>query len=311
MKAIEVLSLTKKYRAVAALADVSFDLDEGDALALVGPNGAGKTTLLRILATLLKPTAGYARVMGLDGRFQASRIRRSVGYMPDLPGIEEDLTVEEYLEFFAGLHGLGGEARKATVGSLLALLDLDGLRDQTCGALSRGMQQRVALARTLVHNPSVLLLDEPAANLDPRARIEIREVLKECRRMGKTILISSHILMELAELCNKILLIDHGKLVHCGSIAELAGRFRSGRRIEVQAGGDAARLGAALRAEAGVEEVAETDGRLRVRLKAEVEDYSFIVRRAVQEGVPILGLREEEPGLEEIFLRLTGRKEGP
>jgi ABC-2 type transport system ATP-binding protein len=311
MKAIEVLGISKRYGKHPALEGVSFEVEEGDAVALVGPNGAGKTTLLRILATLVKPTSGYARVLGMDGRFQAAKIRRALGYMPDAVAMEEDMTVAEYLEFFAGLHGMGGGTRSGAVKGLIDLLDLGEVRDQTCGALSRGMQQRAGLARTLVHNPSVLILDEPAANLDPRARIEIREVLKELRRMGKTVLVSSHILMELGELCNKLLLVDKGKLVYGGPIAEVADRLKPSRRVAVQAGEGAARLRDALRGESGVAEVAETDGWLSVRLQDGVKDWSFIVRRAVEQEVPILALREEEPGLEEIFMRLTGRKDPP
>ena len=311
MKAIEAVGLGKDYGAKRALEAVSFDVEEGDAVALIGVNGAGKTTLLRILATLLKPSTGFARVMGMDGRFRAPAIRRAIGYMPDRVGMEEDLTVEEYLDFFAGIHGLGSAARAGCVAGLVTLLGLEEVAGQPCGSLSRGMQQRVGLARTLVHNPSVLLLDEPAANLDPRARIEIREVLKELRRMGKTVLISSHILMELSGLCNKIVLIDRGRLVYAGTVAEVAGRLRTKKRIRVQVLGDAARFREALKSEPAVEDVLDSEGALTVVLKEGVEDYSFIVGRVVREGVVLHALREEEPGLEEIFMRLTGRREGP
>ena len=308
MKAIELLGVSKRYGKNTALETVTFDVEPGDAVALIGPNGAGKTTLLRILATLLKPTGGYARVMGLDGRFQAAKIRRLLGYMPDAVAMEPDQTVREYLEFFAGLHGITGAARTSVIEGLVKLLDLQEVGERLCGELSRGMQQRVGLARTLVHNPSILLLDEPAANLDPRARIEIREVLKELRNMGKTILISSHILMELAELCNKIMVMERGKLVYGGLVSEVAGRFTTRRRIAVRIGGDVERVRAALQGEADVEAVAVSDGWLAIQLKEGREDYSFVARRVVAEGASLLALREEEAGLEEIFMRLTGRK---
>ncbi len=311
MKAIEVIGLAKAYGSRRALEGVSFDVEEGDAVALVGANGAGKTTLLRILATLLKPSGGYARVMGMDGRFQAARIRRAIGYMPDRASMEDDLGVEEYLDFFAGIHGLGGAGRKECVRGLVTLLGLEEVREQACGSLSRGMQQRVGLARTLIHNPPILLLDEPAANLDPRARIEIREVLKELRRMGKTIVISSHILVELAELCNKLVLIDQGKLVYSGSVAEVAGRLRPRKKIRVQVLGDGGRFREALKSEPDVEDVREAEGWLTVLLKEGVGDYSFILKRVNQEGVTLHAMHEEAAGLEEIFMRLTGRKEGP
>ncbi len=309
MKAVEIIGVSKKYGSKAALEAVSFDVEVGDAVALVGRNGAGKTTLLRILSTLLKPSAGYARVLEMDGRFQASRIRRVLGYMPDAVPMEEDLTVEEYLEFFAGLQGLKSDDRAGSVKGLIELLELGEVREKTCGALSRGMQQRVGLARTLVHNPSVLLLDEPAANLDPRARNEIREVLKTLRRMGKTVLISSHILLELGEFCNKVAVIDRGKLLYFGPIAAVAAKLRPRRRLSVRVAGNVAAYAERLRGEEGVEEVVEAEGWLKVRLKEGVEDYAFVARHAVGDGVSLLALHEEEAGLEEIFMRLTG--EGP
>jgi ABC-2 type transport system ATP-binding protein len=310
MKAVEVIGLSKRYGRKAALEAVSFEVEAGDAVALVGRNGAGKTTLLRILATLLKPSGGYARILEMDGRFQASKIRRQLGYMPDAVPMEEDLSVEEYLEFYAGLQGLTGEARAGSVKGLLELLELGPVRDRLCGALSRGMQQRLGLARTLVHNPSVLLLDEPAANLDPRARIEIREVLKTLRTMGKTVLVSSHILMELEDFCTKIAVMDQGRLVYFGPISQVAARLRPRRRLSVRVSGDAAGYAEKLRAEPGVEEVVESGGRIQVRLKEGVDDYSFVARHAVGNGVSLLALQEEEAGLEEIFMRLTGGKEG-
>jgi ABC-2 type transport system ATP-binding protein len=307
MKAIEAMGLSKTYGGTAALSNVSFEIETGDAVALVGPNGAGKTTLLRILATLLKPSGGFARVMEMDGRFQASRIRKALGYMPDAFGTYEDLTVQEYLHFFAGIHGLGSDRAPRVVEDLVALLDLGPVRERPASALSRGMQQRLGLARTLVHDPSILLLDEPAANLDPRSRIEIREVLKELRRMGKTILISSHILMELGELCNKLMVLDGGKVLFCGAIAEVAGRLRPHKEVSLRLRGDVPRLKGLLEGDRQVESVGEVDGTLRVRLREGVEDYSFVVRAVVQEGMQLLELREEEPGLEEVFMRLTQR----
>ena len=311
MKAIELFGLTKKYGKKTALNDVSFEIEEGDAVALIGPNGAGKTTLLRILATLLKPTSGYAKVLGLDGRFQGPKIRRLLGYMPDQVEMEADLTVGEYLEFFVGIHGQNPAERTTCVNGLVTLLDLEEVRNGPCGALSRGMQQRVGLARTLVNNPSILLLDEPAANLDPRARIEIREVLKELRRMGKTILISSHILMELADFCNKMMVIKEGRLVFGGTFEEAAGRFSPKKRIAIRVEGDVDGVCASLRAEAGVETIVDTEGWLAIQLRPGCTDYSFVAKRVVDAGAALLALREEEAGLEEIFMRLTENKEKP
>lgn len=305
MKAIEIVGISKTYGSRPALDKVSFDVEEGDAVALIGPNGAGKTTLLRILATLLKPTAGYVRVLGEDGRFRASAIRRLIGYMPDGVAMEEDMNVKEYLEFFAGLHGLEPARRENRVKDVVELLELGGVLERACAALSRGMQQRLGLARTLLHNPAILILDEPAANLDPRSRVEIREVIKELRSMGKTVVVSSHILMELGEFCNKLLVLQAGRVLYSGGIAEVAGKLRAGRRFAVRVSGDAPRLAELLRSERAAREVTEADGWVRVSLADGVEDPTFIVRRAVQEGYGVLGFREEEVGLEEVFMRLT------
>jgi ABC-2 type transport system ATP-binding protein len=309
VKVIEVMGISKRFGSTVALDRVSFEAEQGDTLALVGPNGAGKTTLLRILATLGKPDGGYAKILGLDGRFQAARIRSVLGYMPDAFGMYEDLSVQEYLEFFAGLYGISGSGKKATIDDLIDLLDMREWKDRSTGDLSRGMQQRVGLARTLIHDPQVLLLDEPAANLDPGSRIEIREVLKELRRMGKTILVSSHILRELEDLCDQVVCIDRGRVLHWGSIADLASRIRPHREVLLRIGEDSGRFRATLASEPGVEAVLQEEGLLRIRLRIGVEDYSFIPRRAVECDVPVLELREDEPGLEEVFVRLTGGME--
>jgi ABC-2 type transport system ATP-binding protein len=311
MKAIEVIGLEKRYGKTTAVDRLSFDVERGEAVGLLGPNGSGKTTLLRMLATLLKPTSGYARVLDLDGRFQASKIRRILGFMPDLAAMEDDLSVEEYLDFFASLNGQSGAEKTARVKGLLDLLDLGPVRDRATGALSRGMQQRVGLARTLVHDPSVLLLDEPAANLDPRSRIEMLAVLRELRKMGKTIVISSHILPELEDLCTRIVILQQGKLAFAGPLAEAASRFRTKRRFELRVEGDSAKLRESLAAEPGVAELGGMDGWIQITLKETQLEVGFITRRAVELGLTVAGLREEVPGLEEIFMQLTKEKKEP
>ncbi|HLY72967.1 MAG TPA: ABC transporter ATP-binding protein [Planctomycetota bacterium] len=311
MKAIEVHGLEKRYGKTTALQRLSFDIDPGEAVGLLGPNGSGKTTLLRMLATLLKPTSGYARVMDLDGRFEAPRIRRHLGFMPDQAALEEDLSVDEYLDFYAGLHGLPGPDRAVRVKGLIDLLDLGPVRDRATGALSRGMQQRVGLARTLVHDPAILLLDEPAANLDPRSRIEILAVLRELRKMGKTIIISSHILPELEDLCTRLVILQQGKLAFEGSLTQATERFRTARKFELQVAGNASRLRESLAAEPSVSWVGGVDGRVEVTLKAGEKEVGFIARHAVELGLTVTGLREEVPGLEEIFMQLTAEKKEP
>ncbi|HYE98010.1 MAG TPA: ABC transporter ATP-binding protein, partial [Planctomycetota bacterium] len=223
---IEISNLSKTYGAHLALDHATFSIEAGDMFGLIGPNGAGKTTLIRILATLLHPTSGSATIAGKSVTRDAAAVRRLIGYMPDFFGVYEELKVREYLEFFASTYGIRGAKRTAVVDSVLELTDLTGKRDALIAALSRGMQQRLGLARVLVHDPQVLLLDEPASGLDPRARIEIRALLKELRKMGKTILISSHILADLADLCNKIGLIERGKLLYAGGLREAMARVQ-------------------------------------------------------------------------------------
>ena len=217
---IETNDLTKMYGELYALNRLNLTLNQGDVYGFIGPNGAGKTTTMRILATLLNPSWGEATVCGYSIYTGSKEIRRVIGYMPDFFGVYDDMKVIEYLEFFASAYRIKGPARKKICEEVLELVDLTYKRDALVTSLSRGMTQRLGLARTLLHDPQVLLLDEPASGLDPRARIEMRALLKELRNMGKTILISSHILADLADLCNKIGLIERGKLLYAGGLKE-------------------------------------------------------------------------------------------
>ncbi len=213
MPMIQTTNLSKRYGEFVALSNLNLSINEGDCFGFIGPNGAGKTTTIKILGTLLKPSSGQAMINGLTVGYQNRQIRPIIGYVPDFMGAYDDVTVTEYLEFFAAAYSIHGDERVRVVGDVLDLTDLSYKRDAEVNSLSRGMQQRLSVARVLLHDPKVLLLDEPASGLDPRARIEMRELLKELRRMGKTIIISSHILHELAELCNAVGIIEQGKLV--------------------------------------------------------------------------------------------------
>jgi ABC-2 type transport system ATP-binding protein len=307
MKAIEVESISKSFGPLKALDDVSFTVEQGDVVALIGPNGAGKTTLLRILATLGKPDSGYAKILDMDGRFQASKIRGVMGYMPDSFGMYKDLTVIKYLDFFAGIYSVQKQLAHATVADLMTLLELEPLRDRPTSGLSRGMQQRVALARTLINDPDILILDEPAANLDPRARIEIRETLKELQRRGKTILISSHILMELDELCNKILLMEGGKIRYYGGVKEVIEKLRGQKEISLKVEGDTAKLCQILEARNEVQSVSESAGSLKVVLAEEFNDHSFLLEEVLKNNMKLLTMNEKEINLEDVFMRLTSK----
>jgi ABC-2 type transport system ATP-binding protein len=230
---IETINLTKKYGDLVALNNLNLTIDDGDCFGFIGPNGAGKTTTIKILATLLKPTWGEARIDGKVIGYQNPLIRPIMGYVPDFMGAYDDMVVQEYLEFFAACYNIHGKQRERVVRDVLDLTDLNYKANAEVNGLSRGMSQRLSIARVLLHDPKVLLLDEPASGLDPRARIEIRELLKELRRMGKTIVISSHILHELAELCNTVGIIEQGQLVFSGSVNDIMSEASMGQIVHI------------------------------------------------------------------------------
>ena len=259
MPMIETINLTKRYAELIALDSLNLSIEAGDCFGFIGPNGAGKSTTIKILATLLKPSSGQAMVDGLTVGYQNRLIRPIIGYVPDFMGAYEDMVVTEYLEFFAACYNINGRERKKVVGDVLDLTDLNYKATAEVNTLSRGMQQRLSIARVLLHDPKVLLMDEPASGLDPRARIEIRELLKELKRMGKTIIISSHILPELADFCNTVGIIERGKLLFSGTVAETMRRAKVGNVVHV-AVADRTQAAAQLLAKlAGVSKVTITD----------------------------------------------------
>ena len=231
---VSLNQVTKRFGSTVAVDNVSFDIYPGDLFGFIGPNGAGKTTTLRLTATLLRQESGTISVAGHSTTLQPRAARRAIGYMPDFLGVYHGLTTEEYLEFFAATYRIPPGSRAKLIGDLLELTDLVGKRDAVVTSLSRGMQQRLGLARALIHDPKVLLLDEPASGLDPRARVEIRELLRELARMGKTILISSHILADLEELCNRIGIIERGKLLYAGETSVALRQLHQQQLVEVR-----------------------------------------------------------------------------
>jgi ABC-2 type transport system ATP-binding protein len=297
--------LTKRYGGLTALDSLSLELESGDVYGFIGPNGAGKSTTMKILAGLLEPTSGDARVLGRRVAENGDFVRRNIGYMPDFIGVYEDLKVSEYLEFFAAAYGLPRRQRKAVVEQVLELTDLKYKRDALVDSLSRGMTQRLSLARVLVHDPPVLLLDEPASGLDPRARIEIRELLKELQRLGKTILISSHILSELGEFCNKLGIIERGKLLVSGTIDDLMARARAHPVIAIQVVGDVEPAAAALQDDPRVDKVERRNGQLFVTLHDPDLHHHFLVETLVARHVKVHSVTPEQLKLEDVFLRLT------
>jgi ABC-2 type transport system ATP-binding protein len=304
-RVIETVDLTKKYGDFTALAQFSLKLEQGDVFGFIGPNGAGKTTTMRILATLLNPTWGEAYVCGHSIYTAPKEIRRLIGYMPDAFGVYEDLTVLEYLEFFAAAYRIRGPARRKRCDELLELVDLDFKRDAYADKLSRGQTQRLGLARVLLHDPQVLLLDEPASGLDPRARIEMRHLLKRLGGLGKTIMVSSHILPELADICNKIGIIDRGRLVVSAAVDDVMNQVRSQTVLHVSVAGDQALATAALATHELVESASADNGEIIVRLKPTAADHAPLAKFLVDRGFALCSFKREEITLETAFMRLT------
>ena len=302
---IAVENLTKVYGKRSALDDVSFEVPEGEIFGFVGPNGAGKTTTLRILATLLEPTRGKAFVDGADVSKRPDLVHSRLGYMPDFFGVYDQLTVGEYLDFYASCYQLPKPRRSVIVDSLLELVDLADRRDQLVDTLSRGLKQRVCLARALVHDPVVLLLDEPASGLDPRARVEMREILKELQRMGKTIVISSHILPELTELCTMVGIIDSGRMRAVGSVQEVINQLTSGRRIRIRVLGKQQKAVALLSRLTAVGQVEVVDGSIEAAYDGEEGTAADILLALTAKGIRVSEFSPLAGGLEDAFLRAT------
>ena len=302
---IETHDLNKKYGDQFAIRDIELKLEEGDLFGFIGPNGAGKTTTMRILATLLEPTWGEATVCGYSIYSDPQEIRRVVGYMPDFFGVYDDMKVIEYLEFFAAAYRITGPERRRRCNEMLEVVDLDFKRDAFANTLSRGQTQRLGLARVMLHNPQVLLLDEPLSGLDPRARIEMRNLLRRLGQMGKTIIVSSHILPELADVCNKIGIIDRGVMSVNAAVADVMKQVREQTILHIEVAGDSAAAAKLLQAHPLVEEVQQGDNRLLVTLHSADVDYSELSTALITAGHAIRMFREEEINLETAFMKLT------
>jgi ABC-2 type transport system ATP-binding protein len=341
--AIRVRHLWHRFGRFDVLRDVSFDVNHGEIFGFIGPNGAGKTTTIRVMATLLEPLAGRVEIDGLDVTIDPDAVRKIIGYMPDHAGVYERVTVREYLEFFADAYRVPTAGTSyAVVDAVMELTDLTKLRDKLVATMSKGMKQRLQLARTLLHDPKILILDEPASDLDPRARIEIRDLLVELRAMGKTIFLSSHILTELADVCTSIAILERGRLVVSGPISDIARRLelssaaaaalplvqatpegalghlggppppapiappvpKRNAKLRVLAPGEA--VHAALLGMPGVHRVAPgPGGTVVVTYLGDEQVLALVVRALVMANIPVVGVEPERNELERIFLEVT------
>ncbi|MFA5507692.1 MAG: ABC transporter ATP-binding protein [Vulcanimicrobiota bacterium] len=306
---IECLGLTRTYGDFVALNDLSLKIERGDTFGFIGPNGAGKTTTMRILSTLLEPSEGEARVGGISVTESPDEIRKILGYMPDSFGVYDGMKVWEYLDFFAGAYRIPRESRSQSIADVLELTELGQKRDFFVEARSTGMRQRLCLAKTLLHDPQVLILDEPASGLDPRARIEMRELLRELTRMGKTIMISSHILPELADFCNMIGVLEAGSLITAGRVDDIMATLQSDRRITVSLLRNAEKAMEFLDRDEHTSDLelkeASNPAQITFAYAGELESLALLSHRLADPEFGLVGFEEQKTDLEDLFLRVT------
>jgi len=308
---INIQHIYKRYRSVHALEDFSLEIPQGAIFGLIGPNGAGKTTLLRILGALIPPNSGNVWFGDEEVTQSPTMIQRKVGYMPDFFGVYSDLTSEEYLEFYAGIHGIPRRRSPKVVSDLLELVDLTTKRDALVETLSRGMQQRLCLARALIHDPDVLLLDEPASGLDPRARVEFRELLRTLQSMGKTIVISSHILLELAEMCSDIGIIRAGQLVMSGNVEQVTHSLGGGNQIEIRVLERAMDAKQLLKEMSEISNIIDENDESEAVILAEFSGDNQALHRVLAEliahDIPVISFapRRAVERLEEVYMSIT------
>lgn len=301
---LEVNNLRKDYGGFLAVKGISLQLKPGDVFGFIGSNGAGKTTTIRMLATLLEPTSGSATLHGVDVIEQPMEIRRMIGYMPDFFGLYDDVKVWEYLDFFAAIYGV--QRRPQVIDEVLELTDLTVKKEAFVQSLSRGMQQRLCLARCLVHDPKLLLLDEPASGLDPRARADLKELIAELGRMGKIVIVSSHILPELADFCNCVGIIERGELLAFGAVKDIVRQMQPAKKLEVKVLGPTQAAVEWLTGKTGVDSVEPRDSEtVSFQLHGDDGDQQALLAAMVHAGVPVLTFREEDADLEDVFLKLT------
>lgn len=303
---IAINGLTKSFGKTKALQGLTLNIPAGQVYGLIGPNGAGKSTAMAILATLLPADAGTATINGIEVSAQPREVRRLIGYMPDFFGVYDGLTAGEYLSFFAAAYHIPENRHDKLTDNLLELVNLSDKKDIYVDALSRGMKQRLALARCLVHDPAVLILDEPASGLDPRARAEMKEIIRQLKHLGKTVLISSHILPELAEMCDQVAILENGRLVATGSVAEITAGQGTSRLISIEVKDRLPELLTYLSQYPGVVRAENIEQRARIIFQGDQEAQIALLKKLIEQDYAVLQFTEMHSSLEDAFMAVTG-----
>lgn len=303
---LHIENLNKYYGKFKAVDNLSLEIPKGEIFGFVGPNGAGKTTTMRITCGLLDATSGIVQVDGVDARKNSKALKRKIGYMPDFFGVYDDLKVTEYMEFYASIYGIKGAEAKKITDDLLELVDLSDKKDFYVDSLSRGMKQRLCLARSLVHNPELLVLDEPASGMDPRARIEMKNILRTLQTMGKTIILSSHILPELAEICTSIGIIEKGSMVISGSVEDIMRQVYGSRKLRLKVLSEQENTELLLKENPLIDGINSlSNGVIEFSFKGEDKDINELLRNLMNRNIPVVTISELDGNLEDIFLKVT------
>lgn len=307
---LKIDNLCKKFGKFTAVDNLTLHVLKGDIFGFVGPNGAGKTTTMKIVAGLLRETSGRVYVDGVDALKDHRMVKEHIGYMPDFFGVYDNLKVSEYLDFYASIYGIYGVEKDKICDDLLELVDLSNKRGEYVDSLSRGMKQRLCLARSLIHNPKLLILDEPASGMDPRARFEMKAILKSLRDMGKTVIISSHILSELSEICTSIGIIDKGKMVANGKVEDIMKKLQGNRNIKMRVINKAEEAVVMLKEMPQAISVVGNQNNIEVAIKGGDEEIQNILKKLVVNDIPVISFGEENEKLEDIFMKVTERSDG-
>lgn len=306
---LKIRGLEKSYGSFKALNGLDLDIRKSEIFGFIGPNGAGKSTTMKIVAGLLTADSGEVYVSGIDAIKDYKKVKEKIGYMPDFFGTYDNLRAIEYLEFFASMYGiLGNEAKKLSM-DLLELVNLQDKYDAEVDGLSRGMKQRLCLARCLIHNPELLILDEPASGMDPRARFEMKGILKNLREMDKTVLVSSHILPELGEICTQIGIVSHGKVVCSGTVEDVMERFSGNAPLKISVLEDVDKAMMLLKEQASVTKVRAEEKQIHCNYQGDAYEISHLLKVLIENGIPVVGLDKEIANLEDVFMKITESEE--